>query len=213
MPTVVPTDSRPLSWPPIGALPRNRLASSATGGASAISPPAGDRKGRPYGGLQGVRKKNPPVTASPCQPPLGKGAMETGDADCHSRCAHWLRNDSFLQGVSARPGGGVGAPRPTECNRKCGGAGRCGHRPLRKITRSAVVIGRDDVGSGPYGGKTEIHLLSGGRGRTPPLRRGNKGGGRRIPSHGFAMPAPFRQGGHGDGGCGLPQPVCTLASQ
>ena len=38
----------------------------------------------------------------------------------------------FLQGVSARPGGGVGAPRPTECNRKCGGAGRCGgERPLR----------------------------------------------------------------------------------
>ena len=55
LPTVVPTDSRPLSWPPIGALPRNRLASSATGGASPISPPAGDRKGRPYGGLQVVQ--------------------------------------------------------------------------------------------------------------------------------------------------------------
>ena len=49
LPTVVPTDSRALSCPPIGALPRNRLASSATGGASPISPPAGDRKGRPYG--------------------------------------------------------------------------------------------------------------------------------------------------------------------
>ena len=57
LPTVVPTGSRPLSWPPIGALPRNRLASSATGGASAISPPAGDREGRPYGGLQAVRCK------------------------------------------------------------------------------------------------------------------------------------------------------------
>ena len=40
MPTVVPTDSRPLSCPPIGALPRNRLASSATGSASPISPTA-----------------------------------------------------------------------------------------------------------------------------------------------------------------------------
>ena len=40
MPTVVPTDSRPLSCPPIGALPRNRLASSATGSASSISPTA-----------------------------------------------------------------------------------------------------------------------------------------------------------------------------
>ena len=38
LPTVVPADSRPLSWPPIGALPRNRLASPATGGASPISP-------------------------------------------------------------------------------------------------------------------------------------------------------------------------------
>ena len=55
LPTVVPTDSRPLSCPPIGALPRNRLAASATGGASPISPPAGDRKGRPYGGLQVVQ--------------------------------------------------------------------------------------------------------------------------------------------------------------
>ena len=39
LPTVVPTDSRPLLWPPIGALPRNQLASFAAGGASPISPP------------------------------------------------------------------------------------------------------------------------------------------------------------------------------
>ena len=38
LPTVVPADSRALSCPPIGALPRNRLAASATGGAAAISP-------------------------------------------------------------------------------------------------------------------------------------------------------------------------------
>ena len=64
----------------------------------------------PYGGLQGVRKKNPPVTALPCQPPLGKGAMETGDADCHSQCAHWLRNDMFFtrgQCKAGRRGGGT----------------------------------------------------------------------------------------------------------
>ena len=123
---------------------------------------AGDREGRPYakkpplpkgrgtnrrlveGYLRGerlrvcckfVREKNPPVTASPCQPPLGKGAEGTGEriatgalrprndgsrknlrviprpvrrlvvgirntpaqrsrrTDCHSQCAHWLRND------------------------------------------------------------------------------------------------------------------------
>ena len=34
----------------------------------------------PTGALQGVRRgeRNPPVTASPCQPPLGKGALGTG---------------------------------------------------------------------------------------------------------------------------------------
>ena len=47
----------------------------------------------PTKALQGVRGKNPPVTASPCQPPLGKGAEGTEVADCHSQCAHWLRND------------------------------------------------------------------------------------------------------------------------
>ena len=48
LPTVVPADSRPLSRPTAGALPRNRLASSATGGASAISPkfPLPAQKGR-----------------------------------------------------------------------------------------------------------------------------------------------------------------------
>ena len=39
-----------------------------------------------------------------------KGAVGTGDADCHSQCAHWLRNDT-LQVVRR--------------------AGRCRHRPLR----------------------------------------------------------------------------------
>ena len=35
--------------------------------------------------------RNPPVTASPCQPPLGKGAEGTGDADCHtSDIGHWF---------------------------------------------------------------------------------------------------------------------------
>ena len=44
--------------------------------------------------------RNPPVTASPCQPPLGKGAKGTRRADCHSQCAHWLRNDrEFYRGA------------------------------------------------------------------------------------------------------------------
>ena len=66
--------------------------------------------------------------------------------------------------------------------------------PYESITRSAVVIGRSDVGIAPYGGETEIHLLSGGRGRTPPLRRATRGAEEESPSHGCAVPAPFRQG-------------------
>ena len=38
-----------------------------------------------------MRGDDPSVTASPCQLPLRRGAF--GDADCHSQCAHWLRND------------------------------------------------------------------------------------------------------------------------
>ena len=42
--------------------------------------------------------KNPPVTASPCQPPLGKGAEGTGDADCHtSDIGHWFAMTGFCK--------------------------------------------------------------------------------------------------------------------
>ncbi len=54
-------------------------------------------------------ERNPPVTALPCQPPLGKGAKGTGDADCHSQCAHWLRNDrEFYRGCGVRAVGDAG---------------------------------------------------------------------------------------------------------
>ena len=41
--------------------------------------------------------KNPAVTALPCQGPLGKRVMGEEGTDCHSRCAHRLRNDTFLR--------------------------------------------------------------------------------------------------------------------
>ena len=53
LPTVVPTDSRSLSCPPIGALPRNRIASSATGSASPISPTARPDFSSPHGRTHG----------------------------------------------------------------------------------------------------------------------------------------------------------------
>ena len=91
--------------------------------------------------VQEVRgERNPPVTASPCQPPLGKGAEGTGDADCHSQCAHWLRNDTLLE-IRYKPGGRTEASAPTE-----------GLQGARKN----------------------------GRGRTPPLRGGYMGCGKRA---------------------------------
>ena len=78
--TVVPTDSRPLSWPPIGALPRNRLASSATGSASPISPTP-----RLLHSLKRFRRARCPHPAARCPLcPLQK------NVSLRSQCAHWL---------------------------------------------------------------------------------------------------------------------------
>ena len=52
------------------------------------------------------------------------------------------------------------------------------HRPLRSVTRGAM----------------------GGRPQGSPLRMGCKGCGEESPSHGFAVPAPLRQGGQGGRG-------------
>ena len=38
-----------------------------------------------------------------------------------------------------------------------------------------------------------------------------RGAGKESPSHGVVGPGPFRQGGRGDGGCGLPRARCALA--
>ena len=72
----------------------------------------------------------PPVTASPCQPPLGKGAEGTGEADCHSQCAHWLRNDRFYMGCGAN--GPSGTPAPTDRLQVMRWGGRPRGSPLRK---------------------------------------------------------------------------------
>ena len=85
-----------------GTPPYGRVIRGAVGGAMWASPPTDG-----YKRCGAVR--NPPVTASPCQPPLGKRAYKDGGADCHSRCAHWLRNDMvFCKGCGANPGGRTG---------------------------------------------------------------------------------------------------------
>ena len=65
------------------------------------------------------------------------------------------------------------------------------HRPLRVVCKKSV--GRATARVAP------TKVLQG-------VRWGTE-----SPSHGFAMSAPFRQGGQGDGGCGLPRAPCALA--
>ena len=45
--------------------------------------------------------------------------------------------------------------------------------------------------------RKEVRYKTGGRGRTPPLRRVTSSAEEESPRHGFAVPAPFRQGGLG----------------
>ena len=105
---------------------------------------------------------NPPVTAAPCQPPLGKGAKGTGDADCHGRGAHWLRNDRFF--ARSAVCGGTHGSRPT--------AEHFAGQGPRALPGSAVQDRRADRGVRPYGSATRGAM--GGRPQGSPLRRGYK---------------------------------------
>ena len=114
-----------------------------------------DRGIGPYGGLQGVREKNPPVTASHVQGTgvrIATASVRTGFA------MTW-----FLHGV--RYGGTMWASLPTES--------------YHGVRGSAPPTG--DRKGRPYGGLQEVRW------------------GEESPSHGFAVTAPFRQGGRGDG--------------
>ena len=55
----------------------------------------------------------PPVTAAPCQPPLGKGAEGTGDADCHSSdIGHWFAMTGFFTRSRCKAGRADRGVRP-----------------------------------------------------------------------------------------------------
>ena len=56
--------------------------------------------------------KNPAVTALPCQGPLGKRALGTGEADCHDQFANWSRNDMVFSGGAVN--GASRTPPPTD---------------------------------------------------------------------------------------------------
>ena len=57
-----------------------------------------------------------------------------GVADCHSQCAHWLRNDTVNKGCSTNLGGRTEASTPTEAFKGCVGEGLC---PSRRAGKSA----------------------------------------------------------------------------
>ena len=110
-------DWRPQQWPGIGW---------HDGG----QPPA------PTEGVPGVRsRKKSPVTALPCQPPLGKGAEGTGVTDCHtSDIGHWFAmTGGFTWGaVQDRRATARVAPTKALQGVRWGGQGQ---RPLRWVGR------------------------------------------------------------------------------
>ena len=69
----------------------------------------------PYGGLQEVRgERNPPVTALPCQPPLGKGAWGRGTRIATASVRTGFAMTGVLQGVRWGIDGRTEASAPTE---------------------------------------------------------------------------------------------------
>ena len=121
-----------------------------------------------------------------------RGAMGGRPQGSPLRVHYW-----WCVGEGLCPSRGRGKTPPLQrVYKKCLHAGRRGRRPLRKRIMGCVGEGlcpsrgrpqgsplritsksllRADVGIGPYGGETEIRPLSGGRGRTPPLRMRYKG--------------------------------------
>ena len=58
-------------------------------------------RGRPQGSplrrvIRGAVREESPSHGFAVPAPFRQGAEGTGRADCHSQCAHWLRNDMFF---------------------------------------------------------------------------------------------------------------------
>ena len=174
---------------------------SATRGAMGGRPQGSPLRKR-YKGGQG--RAESPSHGFVVPAPFRQGDRGDGGTDCHSQCAHWLRNDRVFHEVRGKAGRVV---READ--------------PYGGVTRSAGE--RDDVGIVPYGGLQEVRLNSaspssppaggveprpygsatrgamGGRPQGSPLRKRYKGGRgeRNPPVTASPCPAPFRQGGRG----------------
>ena len=126
--------------------------------------------------------------------PFRQGGLGDGGADCHSQCAHWLRNDT-LQEMLWLLGGGVRTPRP-----------------YGWVARSAVRCRRANRGVRPYGSATRGAM--GGRPQGSPLRsvtRGAMSGDRKGRPYEWVVgaddpvrPGPITQCLVGQGPCALP---------
>ena len=73
--------------------------------------------------------------------PFRQGGRGDGGTDCHSQCAHWLRNDMVFHGARGKAGRRGGDTLPYEGKRKAGETGRRGRRPLRKCILRCVGEG------------------------------------------------------------------------
>ena len=65
-------------------------------------------------------KKNPPVTALPCQPPLGKGAKGTGVADCHTSVRTGFAMTHYMKCGTSPGGRPQGSPLRNGIGSACG---------------------------------------------------------------------------------------------
>ena len=101
------------------------------------------------GGAQEVlgRGRNPPVTALPCQPPLGKGAKGTGVRIATASVRTGFAMTGFCKECGTRPAGGQRRPPLRTDTRGAVQGGRVVREadPYGCVARNAV--GRDDVGS------------------------------------------------------------------
>ena len=144
--------------------------------------------------------------------------LRTGETDCHSQCAHWLRNDrGFYMACGRISGGRTGASAPTEMSEHLRRAA-CPH---------AAVMVRWLTGGGLRAARPTEAYFAVRRGGALPLPRATA---RVAPTEGYKQyrgrddvgivpygyitrgavrnSAPFRQGGRGDG---LPRALRALA--
>ena len=135
--------------------------------------------------------------------------LRTGETDCHSQFENWLRNDrgfarTTVGSLIVRRGGALPLPRATarvaptegymqykgrddvgsELSAAGGRSSEVSEWPRSKFPASAVRQRRN------FGHRNRIIV---------PYGYITRGAGKESPSHGCAVPAPFRQGGRGDG--------------